>query len=180
MYKRKISVMEECFEATLKRNAVKGKEDKSIFDQMNSILGNNKSKYSSVEEKVKEMQQRSGFDKFTQDKSNKKTASENSVPDLLVKHPEIKQPLHNIINESGGLLAVQAVLIRLKGIFEAQIKDVSIWQDPKLTVYIGVENKKAQSLHPTEINNNLGKIDRSIDTNKGDDFLKALMPASGI
>jgi len=179
MYKRKISVMEECFEATLKRNAVKGKEDRSIFDQMNSILGNNKSKYSSVEEKVKEMQQRSGFDKFTQDKSNKKTASENSVPDLLVKYPETKQALETIINESGGLLAIPAIINRLRAIYEVKIKDLAIWQDPKLTVYIGVENKKAQALNPTETNNNVGKIDRS-DDNAGDDFLKALMPASGI
>lgn len=179
MYKRKISVMEECFEAQLKRNAVKSKEqDKSIFDQMNSILGNNKGKFSSVEEKVKEMQQRSGFDKFTQEKSNKKVASD-ATPDLLVKYPETKSTLDNIIEQSGGLLAIQAVLNKLMGIYEAQIRDLPIWQDPKLTVYIGVENKKAQSFNQKEVSHNLGKTDRSQEV-QGDDFLKALMPASGI
>lgn len=178
MYKKDISIMEELFEAQLKRNAVKSKsEDKSLFDQMNAILGNSKSKFSSVEEKVKEMQQRSGFDKFTQDKTNKKIAS--GTPDLIVKYPETKQTLHNIINESGGFLPIPAVINKLLSIYETKIKDLPIWQDPKLTIYIGVENKKAQTNDIESTNSNLGKVDRNTDTHQ-DDFLKALMPATGI
>jgi len=50
------------FANNIEKSAVRPyKEDQSIFDQINSVMNNSKSKYSNVDEAVKDMQERSGL-----------------------------------------------------------------------------------------------------------------------
>jgi hypothetical protein len=84
------------FAKNLEKEAVKSKrEDASIFDQVSQILGA-KSKYSSVEEAVLDMQKRTGL----YDLLNKKASAEI---ELFKNIPNLKNFIDNFIESRHGL-----------------------------------------------------------------------------
>lgn len=70
------------FDAVEKYSVKSRTEDASIFDQINQILGNSKSKYSSVEEAVLDMQKRTGLYDLLQKKASEETSLFEQFPDL--------------------------------------------------------------------------------------------------
>src|SRR5271170_1274484 len=102
------------FQKSLLKGAVQPRAvDSSLFDQINSIM-NGKSKYTSVDHAVADMQERSGLtayldkvSKSSEEESNKtKTASDNHniidkevkgkiLPKVFQKCPQIKTTLEN-------------------------------------------------------------------------------------
>ena len=181
---------------SLVKESVKSKkEDSSLFDQINSIMNNRNSKYSSVDEAVKEMQERSGLSAYlnklrASEKINKKIANELSVEDnsnlanqvnVINKYPSIYNTIINYINDTNGNLPVPAILEQVKSIHKNDISDPKDWEDPNLIRLISElnqKNKKENSLN--KIEENLGKIDKSNsdigNDSDNNDYFAGLMP----
>src|ERR1700743_1705809 len=106
----------------LEKEAVKSKkEDYALFDQINSILGN-KSKYSSVEEAVLDMQRRTGLLGLLNQKKQAQALNESKHQDseFFSKIPELKIFIDNYVEDRPGT-AVDAVihdLLKIKSIKE--------------------------------------------------------------
>lgn len=156
----------------IKESVKSKKEDSSLFDQINSIMNNTNSKYSSVDEAVKEMQERSGLSAYlnklrASEKINKKIATEidNTLAkqiNVINKYPNIYNTIVNYINDSNGNLPVPAVLEQVKSIHRNDIADPKDWEDPNLIKLISELNQKYRKEHNFKgTEEDLGKIDRS-------------------
>lgn len=166
----------------LEKEAVKSKrEDYSLFDQINSILGN-KSKYSNVEEAVLDMQRRTGlFDLLKQKKEAQAVISkkyENSK--IFQEIPNMKIFIDNYIEGRPGT-SVDAVVHDL--LRDPTIKEkLPSGDDVPVEVrhYINDKLLESKIMHPEsgEENLELGKVDLSTDDNSSDnDPFASCMPA---
>jgi hypothetical protein len=181
--------------------AVQAVPSSSIYDQLNSILGN-KSKYSSVDDAVREMKKRSGLTDYLeklnnldQSKMNEKTASDNNmiidkeipvesvenVPVIIKKCPNVKNTIENIIQGSRGNLTLLAIIDRAKSIHHNDISDAKDWEDPELLGYVSKLNLNEKQKYPILVDDsNLGNRDRSYSTDidqSNTDAFYALNPA---
>lgn len=156
------------FVNNLDKAATKSKKDDfSLFDQINNILGN-KSKYSNVEEAVKDMAKRTGLS----DMLNKKKQAQLSVDEknkdskFLNEIPELKTFIDNYIEDHHGT-SVDAVIHDLLKI--KSIKDKLPEDDAPLEIVKYINDKimeiKMQNQHPGDESFNLGKADLSTDDN---------------
>lgn len=160
------------FQKNLEKNAVRSVEsDKSIFDQIHSIISGAKPKYSSVEEKVNEMMERSGLNSYLKQNNTKvvesqqKTASETQenlqnkkMPKALVEKPEIINTIDNIIRDTRGSMSIPAILEKIKEIHYNDLSDKRDWEDPELMMYVSRLKLKEKKLNPGnyETHHNLG------------------------
>lgn len=170
----------------LEKEAVKSKKDDyALFDQINSILGN-KSKYSSVEEAVLDMQRRTGLlglllkKKEAQAAISKKYENAKIFGDI----PNMKIFIDNYIESRPGT-SVDAVVHDL-------LRDPSIknklpeGDDVPIEVrhYINDKLLESKIMHPEsgEENLELGKIDLSTDDNSSSDNdpFASCMPAKDV
>lgn len=149
-------------EKSLEKTAVQPKRvDDSVFNQINSIM-NNKSKYSSVEEAVIDMMQRSGYSDYkkvsSNDSSNRKSAS--TEPRLFETEigNDIKNFIENKVKSSRGQFDVGAIIGDIKTVFGNQIIDKKLLDDPVLSIYINEANKAEMKDSPKDsVNLNMGK-----------------------
>lgn len=184
------------FQKKLEKGAVQPKNNKSLFEQISSIMNGN-SRYPSVEAAVKDMQERSGLTAYldnlnkisTPGTANKKTASDenesfdkkvNLTPIVIEKFPNIKNTLQNYINESKGNLPVPAIIDHIRGIHSRDVSDPKYWEDNKLIKLVSEMNLKAKQNNPEAFENytNLGTHDHAkdeIDPSNSDAF-HSLMP----
>jgi hypothetical protein len=153
----------------------------STFDQINQILGN-KSKYSSVQEAVLDMQKRTGL----YDLLNKKAEALQEmpvikIPEIFAKIPDMRVFIDNYVADRPGI-AVDAVVHALLKIRSIKAKlpsadDVS--EDVKR--YINDKIMEAQMLHPSsELGMQIGKADFSQSddgSSKDNDPFGGCMPA---
>lgn len=148
-------------DAKLKEAVKSRKEDNSLFNQINNILGN-KSKYSSVEEAVLDMQKRTGlFDLI-----NKKAQSNQLIkqPDIFTKIPDLKTFIDNYIEDRPGT-SIEAVihnLLKIKSIKDKLPENDDVPLDIKKYINdkIGECNKNNNFLNETN-NGQIGKLDMS-------------------
>src|SRR5574338_1085322 len=150
------------FEKTLQKGAVQPKSQQSLFDQINSIM-NGKSKYTSVEAAVQDMQERSGLTAYL-DKINKSSehasvskkaeASDNQncfeksvkgVPIVIMKHPDIQQTLDNYIRDTKGNLPVPAIIDKIRSIHQGDVSDAKDWDDENLIRLVSKMNLAAKT-----------------------------------
>jgi hypothetical protein len=189
------------FQKSLQKDAVQPKAQQSLFDQINSIMnGNGKSKYTSVDAAVQDMQERSGLTAYLNkiNKVSEETASAKKVvasdqqpaidkkiditPIVIKKHPQIQQTLENYINDTKGNLSIPAILDKIRSIHQSDCSDAKDWDDDKLVRLISKLNLSAKTNNPGNYNNynNLGRQDNSanseIDPSNTDAFF-ALTPA---
>lgn len=167
------SWLNEYLDAVKKYSVKTKKDDEALFSQINSILGKNKNKYSSVEEAVLDMQKRTGLLDILQ-----KQASGD--PELFRSTPALKTFIDNHVSSFPGT-SVDAVVFNIMKIpsFKSIIpsgEDVS--DDVKQYI-----NKKIMQVNPGGVevgDSGFGKADVEIDagTAKGNDPLNILTPAS--
>lgn len=165
------------------KTAVKTKDEavSSLFYQINSIV-NRKSKYSSVEDAVRDMQERSGYASYLREVQsqnevasdfNQKTAqlaSQNphanlpdtnnvsDTPTVIKLHPAIKNTLENCIKDTHGFLPIPAIIERIKRIHKNDVSDDKAWNDDDFVRYVGKLNLQEKSNHQQYIpEHNLGK-----------------------
>jgi|WetSurMetagenome_2_1015567.scaffolds.fasta_scaffold394729_2 hypothetical protein len=161
------------FTDKLQKSAVQPREtDQSLFDQINSIMNNKHSKYSSVEDAVEEMKARSGltaylekdFSKISKEEdTNKKTASKqheghNNLPTVIIKCPQIKNTLENYIKDTKGNLPIPAIIDKIKSIHHVDVSEAKDWDDEKLLHLVSKLNLNAKKDNPGVFQNyqNLG------------------------
>jgi hypothetical protein len=188
------------FQDNLVKDAVQPRDNASLFDQINSIMNGSKSKYTSVDAAVKEMQERSGLTaylnnvKVSEDNTedNKKvTASDNQpaidkkvdlTPVVIKKHPPIKMTLENYIRDTKGNLPVPAIIEKIRSIHQKDCSDAKDWDDDKLIRLVSRLNLGAKKSNYSnyEDYNNLGVRDvgnsTEVDPSNTDAFF-ALTPA---
>lgn len=91
------------YSQAVEKYSVKSKsEDAQFFDQINQILGNSKSKYSTVDEAVLDMQKRTGLYEILQKKAN-------STPELFKKFPDLEDFIKDRLDAFPGS-AVDAIV----------------------------------------------------------------------
>ena len=155
--------------SNLKKDAV---QTDNVHDRINNIVGNNQKKFKSVADKVKDMLERSGFDKFK--KSQVKTASatepatkQNEIK-IFTMCPSLRSTIDNICSSSKGLLPIPSILGRAKDIHNQDIIDASLWTDPKFLTYIANRNLSCK-VDSNQKHENLGKIDYSDERDPSSD-----------
>lgn len=167
------------FEETLEKSAVQPRSvDRSLFDQINSIM-NNKSKHTSVEAAVEDMKERSGLTAYltklnkTSEEveiSSKKIASDNNqaidkkvdlTPLVIKKFPSIKNTLENYIKDTRGNLPVPAIIDKIRSIHQKDVSESKDWDDDNLIRLVSKLNLQAKSENPDTFKNyeNLGTRD---------------------
>ena len=180
------------FEKSLLKDAVQPREQKSLFDQINSIM-NTKSKYPSVEAAVQDMQERSGLlayrkninkssvenaadavatkvaaadDQSAFDKTVNMTPVKNMTPTVIQKCPQIANTLDNYIRDTKGNLPVPAIIEKLKSIHQTDVPESKDWDDDKLIILVSKLNlaAKRDNPHSYEHYNNLGARDPGTNT----------------
>lgn len=187
----------------VEKQAVQPKSiDNFLFDQINSIM-NGKSKYPSVAAAVEDMKERSGLSAFLSKNSNEdndnakvatqeKTASDNNsiinkkvplgkkLPIVIIKCPQVKSTIDNIINSSRGNLSIPAIIDRARSIHQKDISDAKDWEADDLMYYVSGVNLKAKQQNPEATESvNLGRRDDTatddIESDNNDVF-NGLMP----
>jgi hypothetical protein len=162
------------FVSNLEKNSVKSKSQVSMIDQINNILGN-KSKYSSVEEAVLDMQKRTGLYAFLQQKQ-----AQVKEPEIFAKVPSMKTYIDNYVKDRPGT-TVDAVVMDLTKF--GPIKDHlpeshDVPEDVKHYINKKIMESKSFRPHSDEENMQLGKIDLHVDDNvtKDNDPFGGCMP----
>lgn len=163
-------------ENNLSKEAVQSREkDKSIFDQINSIM-NVKSQFSSVQAAVEDMRQRSGLVAFLKTKvsedqtENVKVAQDatqqDETPDIIKKIPDIRNTLENYITSTKGNMPVPAVIYKLKSIHSKDVADLKDWDDMKLMKLISDLSLEEKQKNPNVFtsHHNLGKVEPTSST----------------
>ncbi len=183
------SDMEKALAAHFDRTAVQPR-DNSLYDQISSIINGTKSTYSSVEDAVKDMQERSGFSAHAQTTNNyfeqKKLAqtqdnAQSNEPNLFQANPKIKDTFDNYITDTRGNVSVPAVMERVKNIHKRDVDDDSLWNDDKLIEYISNKCEEQKQSHPDtdDFQQGLGKMTNFNDSDmdiSNTDALHALSP----
>ena len=178
------------FEDKLIKNSVQPAGNRSIFDQINSIMNGSKSKFSSVQAKVDDMMNRSGMKahldslktaetastqktadcstKTAQDQSvdanaAKEPASKESKVIVFQKKPSIVKTLNNIIEGSRGNLPIPTIIDRLRSLHNDDIAEASDWEDDELLRYVSDLNLSAKCANQSNYEDfqDLGKTDTS-------------------
>lgn len=174
------------------------KHEDSVFDQISSIINSSKPKHSSVDDAVKDMQERSGLvayqDRMKALAENIKTAGccehdhgDEDKKKVKVKifelKPQIQSTFDNVITDTHGNLDIPAIIDRVKGIHRKDVSDDAAWDDDGLMGYVNdkcIEVKKMNPDISDDDNLNLGKIpnfdEKDIDRSN-DDALFSLTPA---
>lgn len=169
------------FEKNLQKEAVQSKNvDNSLFNQITSIMNGSKSKYTSVQAAVDDMQQRSGLTAYLEkikmsgeEEPAKKVASENtkevkknSTPIVFKKVPSIKKTFENYIRESKGNLPVPAIIDHVRSIHQRDVSDAKDWDEDNLIRAVSVMNLHAKKDNTDNYHNDdtLGSRNRSNDS----------------
>ena len=176
------------FEKKLQKEAVQPRAvDDSLFNQINSIMGNKKSKYPSVQAAVDDMQQRSGLTAYLEkikmsgeESVNKKVASEEKSnpnnPELFTKFPTIRKTFENYIRETKGNLPISAIIDHVRSIHQRDVSNAKLWDDDNLIRMVSGLNLIAKKDNPENYYNHdtLGTRDKSnsseIDISNTDAF----------
>lgn len=149
-------------------------EDSAIFDQINQIIGNSKSKYSSVEEAVLDMQKRTGLLDLLQ----KQAAAE---PALFSKIPGLKTFIDNHVKDYPSS-SVDSVIFNLMRIptFKSELpsgEDVD--DDVRQYINACIADRSPED-NCDDSSGQMGKADVEIDseTTKNNNPLQSLSPAT--
>ena len=181
--------------ANLDKQSVKGrggKDDYSMYDQINAIVSDKGSKFSSVEEKVQSMVERTGLKKMlatvtTDAKQPLNTQAQLQMPmeepankqvQIFASIPELKTFIDNYIDARPGT-SVDAVVLDALKINQIKQKLGSNADDLPLEVrrYISFKLGEATKDNAFTDDSQLGKVDTSVDKNVVDDPLAVCNPA---
>lgn len=139
----------------------------SIYEQINNIMNNGaKSKFSTVQEVVDDMKERSGLNAMISKVSNETGEPNNThkvANNFLDNYPEIINTTINIIESSNGLLPVPAIIDKIRTLHNNDV-DNSFFDDDRYIAFVNKENlRKKSDDNLIENNSNLGKHDEYLD-----------------
>lgn len=161
------------FVNNLEKSAVKSKrEDHSLFDQINNILGN-KSKFSNVEEAVLDMQRRTGLLELMNHKKQAQFSvdKKHESSRLLSEIPTLKTFIDNYVDDRPGT-SVDAVvhdLLKIKSIKDKLPEGDDVPDEIRRYINDKITEVNMQRPPTGEDDLDLGKIDLSTDDNVASD-----------
>lgn len=169
----------------------------SIFDQINSIMGNKPTRHASVESAVAYYQERTGLKEYlhriqsSQENNNTKTAQEGSgiqLPASLQKLPEklkesVLSYVRNTIEDRKGFIDLPALQFDILSMFrESELQEEDI-ENPETAKFLNTLIIQEQQKHPDQdglsldLGRGMGKEDFDED-NSNSDFFKGLLAPS--
>lgn len=167
---------EESLKANLEKVAVQSKRvDDLLFHKITDVVKSKQSKFSSVEDKVNEMMERSGLNAYLKNnvKLSKKANSKNeedtevniNINDnkenqnhtvrLFKECPQALNTLDNIIQDSKGTLPVIGIIDKLHKLHGRDIHNDALFQDDSLKQFIAQKNLEVKA--KPEESSTLGK-----------------------
>lgn len=147
--------------------------DDLLFNQINDVIKSKKSKFSSVEEKVNEMIERSGLSNYLKEQQKIKLSKKaQSNIKIFEEYPNIKQTIDNIIEEYKGTVPVISVLERVGRYYANELKDKSLLDDNLLKQYI-VDKNLQHKIEP-EQSSTLGKNHYKNEESDKEDMFSSL------
>lgn len=164
------------YAALLEKESVKSnRQDHSLFDQINHIMGN-KSKYSTVEEAVLDFQKRTGLYDVMQKKQAYKSKYDNIK--IFKEIPVLKTYIDNYLEDRPGA-SVEAVvhdLLKIQIIKEKLPQGDDVPEEVRHYINDKISETNNTIDDNNEDNMELGKLDVSQDTSVVDDPLGICMP----
>lgn len=160
----------------LEKQSVKSKEDDySIFNQISDIIGG-KSKYSTVDEAVEDMQRRTGLYGVLQRKRASNNAPSNVK--LFQEHPILKTYIDNYIEDRPGVAMEVVVydILKLKPVADVLPNPSDVPAEVKKYINDKINEVNKFNVSKEHTNADLGKLDITEDTGVVDDPLAACMP----
>lgn len=144
----------------LKQGAQSLQSSYSIYEEINAIIGNAKPKFSSVEEAVKDLRERTGLSAFLDAK--KAIAFIQNEPEIFKKIPEIKIFIDNFIDDHPGT-SVDSVVHDLMKIEDIRQKLNGAELDESVKIYINnkLGEVQADSTDHNQVNHDIGKVDQA-------------------
>lgn len=169
-------------------------KDRSMFDQISEIMGS-KSKFSTVEDAVKDMRERTGLNKFLSVaaqtiESNVKTASDDDlevslpsddeIPKLFNEHPHIEKYINKYISSRKGHTSIASLLSEISRLFKEV--DSAHLDDKVLKNFISNKIIEERELNPNNENFDvemLGAVDKGNEQEyeANNDAFSSLVPA---
>lgn len=167
---------EESLRANLEKVAVQSKRvDDLLFHKITDVVKSKQSKFSSVEDKVNEMMERSGLNAYLKNNvklskkanseedvevnininDNKENENQNHAVRLFKECPQALNTLENIIQDSKGTLPVIGIIDKLYKLHRRDIHNDSLFQDDSLKQFIAQKNLEVKA-EPEE-SSTLGK-----------------------
>lgn len=153
------------FVSNLEKNSTKSKKDDySLYDQVNSILGN-KSKYSTVEEAVLDMQKRTGLTDLLNQKKQAQDLTANKYQDskILNEIPQLKTFIDNYVDDHPGA-SVESVIhdiLKVRSIKDKLPEGDDLPEEAKRYINDKISEVNMQNPKNDENNLDLGKVDMS-------------------
>jgi len=165
----------ELLKTNLEKVAVQSKRvDDLLFHKITDVVKSKQSKFSSVEDKVNEMMERSGLNAYLQNnvklskKANsdedteaninineKEDSNSNHTVRLFKECPQALNTLENIIQDSKGTLPVIGIIDKLHKLHGRDIHNDALFQDDSLKQFIAQKNLEIKA-EPEE-SSTLGK-----------------------
>lgn len=146
------------FVQNLEKNSVKSQ--RSIYDDIAAIISGTKSKYSSVEEAVQDMKERTGLKAFLE---GKQAIASTQEPEIFKKIPEMKVFIDNFVEDRPGTSVESVVhdLLKIDSIRD-QLPDRTDVEDD-VRVYINTQLAKSKNQHSdsNKVDLHIGKVDQS-------------------
>lgn len=154
---------------------------KDLYEQITSIM-NTKSKYTSVQQAVVSMMERSGLQTYLNQTSadekkqyHKKLAQQiqqssqhatsieppdgkpkvddKNTPDIIKEKPDVLKTLENIIQDTRGNISLPAIINRLRSLHARDVSDEAAWDDEKLMRLVSQLNLQAKRDNPGNFEN---------------------------
>jgi hypothetical protein len=118
----------------------------NLFSQIQSIVNGTGSKFSSVEDKVKDMQERSGFAEYRRKVSEKEETTKvaqveensetNDNPEAIKKFPPLGIAINSYVDKIKGSDSIISVIEKMKSLYRSELPEDTDWNDVNLYEYI--------------------------------------------
>lgn len=169
------------------KTAVEVARQQSMFDQINSIVGN-KPAHATVESKVQDLQERTGLKAFLQRSSiasgNPKLAQAALFPSVSDElRNKIFSFIRNLVETHRGLVPVPAVQEEILNTFRLQGLQASDVNSPEVAKFVSDTILEVRQKNPST-ESNVSELGRGVGVIMNDedgsnsDFFKGLLPAN--
>jgi hypothetical protein len=160
------------FVGNLEKSSVQSQH--SIYDEINAIIGNTKSKYSSVEEAVQDMRERTGLNAVL---TAKQALAAIQEPEIFKQIPEMKTFIDNFVDDRPGTSVESVIhdLMKIDTIRDRLPDRADVENDVRIYINRRLGDIKSQHTDLNKVDMHIGKVDDSTPST-GDDPLAILEP----
>lgn len=160
------------FLGNLQKNSVQSQH--SIYDEISAIIGNTKSKYSSVEEAVQDMRERTGLNAIL---SAKQALAAIQEPEIFKEIPEMKTFIDNFVEDRPGTSVESVIhdLMKIDMIRDKMPDRADVENDVRIYINRRLADIKSHQTDLNKVDMHIGKVDQSTPS-VGDDPLAICEP----